>query len=212
MARTLAVIDDDQEIRSLLTEYLELNGFNVQTYENGTSFLQQGLTGCDLADRIAVMKDGEVQQLGTPNQIYDDPANQFVAGFMGSPPMNFIPCESDDDCLRVNTGGRSYLFRMKDGQVLKKSGLKRAVMGIRHEMVTEPKPSPGGEWTHQLEMDFEVTEPMGADTIAIGQWNGAELLARLSPEAGLAAGAGTVIQVDVSKVVLFHPETGERLR
>ena len=165
-----------------------------------------------LADRIAVMKDGEVQQLGTPNQIYDDPANQFVAGFMGSPPMNFIPCESDDDCLRVNTGGRSYLFRMKDGQVLKKSGLKRAVMGIRHEMVTEPKPSPGGEWTHQLEMDFEVTEPMGADTIAIGQWNGAELLARLSPEAGLAAGAGTVIQVDVSKVVLFHPETGERLR
>ena len=48
MARTLAVIDDDQEIRSLLTEYLELNGFNVQTYENGTSFLQQGLTGCDL--------------------------------------------------------------------------------------------------------------------------------------------------------------------
>ena len=45
-----------------------------------------------LADRIAVMNDGQVQQLGTPNEIYDDPANQFVAGFMGSPPMNFIPC------------------------------------------------------------------------------------------------------------------------
>ena len=61
-------------------------------------------------------------------------------------------------------------------------------------------------------MHFDVTEPMGADTIAIGEWNGVEVLARLSPEAGLAAGQHTPIQVNLSKSVLFHPTTGERIR
>ena len=57
-----------------------------------------------------------------------------------------------------------------------------------------------------------MTEPMGADTIAIGEWNGIEILARLSPEAGLCAGKKTPVQVDLSKVILFEPESGERIR
>ena len=50
-----------------------------------------------VADRIAVTKDGSVQQLSAPNDIYDRPANQFIAGFMGSPPMNFVPCYVNED-------------------------------------------------------------------------------------------------------------------
>ena len=79
-------------------------------------------------------------------------------------------------------------------------------------MITEPKPERSGDWIVKMAMDFVVTEPMGADTIAIGEWNGIEVLARLSPEAGLKAGKNTVIQVDLSKACLFDTESGERIR
>ena len=166
-----------------------------------------------LADRIAVMKDGVVQQLGTPNEIYDNPANQFVAGFMGSPPMNFVPCEvNSDGSLAIDTSGHSLSLTIPQSSALKAQNISRVILGLRPEMLTEPKPERAGESVMALEMDFDVTEPMGADTIAIGEWNGIEILARLSPEAGLRAGKSTPVQVDLSKVVLFDPESGERIR
>ena len=166
-----------------------------------------------LADRIAVMKDGVVQQLGTPNEIYDNPANQFVAGFMGSPPMNFVPCEvNSDGSLAIDTSSHSLSLTIPQSSTLKAQNISRVILGLRPEMLTEPKPERAGDSVMALEMDFDVTEPMGADTIAIGEWNGIEILARLSPEAGLRAGKGTPVQVDLSKVVLFDPESGERIR
>ena len=166
-----------------------------------------------LADRIAVMKDGVVQQLGTPNEIYDNPANQFVAGFMGSPPMNFVPCEvNSDGSLAIDTSGHSLSLMIPQSSTLKAQNIHRVILGLRPEMLTEPKPERVGDSVMALEMDFDVTEPMGADTIAIGEWNGIEILARLSPEAGLCAGKKTPVQVDLSKVILFEPESGERIR
>ena len=166
-----------------------------------------------LADRIAVMKDGVVQQLGTPNEIYDNPANQFVAGFMGSPPMNFVPCEvNSDGSLAIDTSGHSISLMISQSSTLKAQNIDRVILGLRPEMLTEPKPERVGDSVMALEMDFDVTEPMGADTMAIGEWNGVEILARLSPEAGLRAGKNTPVQVDLSKVILFEPESGERIR
>ena len=95
---------------------------------------------------------------------------------------------------------------------LKGDGNKKVILGLRPEMITEPKPERSGEWLVNMAMDFDVTEPMGADTIAIGEWNDVEVLARLSPEAGLNAGENTSVQVDVSKVCLFDPTSGERVR
>ena len=79
-------------------------------------------------------------------------------------------------------------------------------------MLTEPKPGRESGWVTPFDMDFEVTEPMGADTIAIGEWNDTEVLARLSPEVGLRAGKATSVEVDLSKVVLFDPDLGQRIR
>ncbi len=166
-----------------------------------------------LADRIAVMKDGVVQQLGTPNEIYDDPANQFVAGFMGSPPMNFVPCDVDSDGrLAIQTSGQIFSITIPQSSSLKEKNVRQAILGLRPEMLTEPKPGRTSDWIKSFHMDFEVTEPMGADTIAIGQWNHIEVLARLSPEAGLSAGKATSVEVDLSKVVLFDPDSGQRIR
>lgn len=166
-----------------------------------------------LADRIAVMKDGRVQQLGTPKEIYDDPANQFVAGFMGSPAMNFIPCAvSTEGLLTIAHSGQEIEVKIPQHEALRERGITEVILGLRPEMLTEPKPERTGEWIVSMEMDFDVTEPMGADTIAIGEWNQVEVQARLSPDAGLAAGAGTPVQVDFSKAVLFDPSSGERIR
>ena len=85
--------------------------------------------------------------------------------------------------------------------------------GIRPEMMTEIQPSvAANSFIHQIKFDVEVLEPMGADTVAIGQWNGDEVMARLSPESGNTAGKGFDLQVDTSKAILFDPNTGLRIR
>jgi multiple sugar transport system ATP-binding protein len=73
-----------------------------------------------MADRIVVMKDGYVQQIGTPHELYFSPANQFVAGFIGEPPMNFIPCESDPALI---TGFRPEdIILLKEGEQAPEGG------------------------------------------------------------------------------------------
>jgi len=166
-----------------------------------------------LADRIAVMKDGQVQQFGTPYEIYNNPANRFVADFMGSPPMNFIECVVLDDKLVIESQGEKFELQVAHGEILRHAGLETVILGIRPEMMTEPKPHVMGALVHSIPMQIDVIEPMGPDTIAFGQWNGVEVQARLSPEAGVDAQTkGSIsLQVDTSKAVLFDAFSGARL-
>jgi multiple sugar transport system ATP-binding protein len=166
-----------------------------------------------LADRIAVMKDGKVQQFGTPYEIYNNPANRFVADFMGSPPMNFVECVVLDQKVVVESQGEKYELQVPNGQALQEAGVDTVVLGIRPEMITEPKPHSGHALIHNIPMQIEVTEPMGPDTIAFGQWNNTEIQARLSPEAGVDAQTKgeVMLQVDTSKAVLFDTFSGARL-
>jgi multiple sugar transport system ATP-binding protein len=165
-----------------------------------------------LADRIAVMKDGIVQQLGTPDEIYNDPSNMFVAGFMGSPPMNFIEVELENGQAVIESCSERHLLRLPQSESLAAQARTKVVLGIRPEMITEPKPEEETEFLHRIVMDFEVVEPMGADTMAIGQWNGIDVHSRLSPKAGSQAGERTDIQVNTALAVIFDKETGERIR
>jgi multiple sugar transport system ATP-binding protein len=166
-----------------------------------------------LADRIAVLKDGELQQVGTPYEIYNDPISHFVADFMGSPGMNFIECIVKDENLIIESGGKKYELLIPCTDVLNKSNLDVVLLGIRPEMLTEVQPSAvNNKFTQKVKFDVEVIEPMGADTVAIGQWNETEVMARLSPESGNSAGNGFDLQIDTSKAILFDPSSGMRLR
>ena len=154
-----------------------------------------------------------IQQLGTPYGIYNDPVNHFVADFMGSPGMNFIECVVKDQNLVVESGGEKYELSIPCTDALNNSNLDVVWLGIRSEMMTEIQPSvAANSFIHQIKFDVEVLEPMGADTVAIGQWNGDEVMARLSPESGNTAGKGFDLQVDTSKAILFDPNTGLRMR
>ena len=131
-----------------------------------------------LADRIAVMKDGLVQQLGTPNEIYDDPVNQFVAGFMGSPPMNFVPCDvNEDGSLTICNHREVVRLKVPQSDRLKDSGVHHVTLGLTEMIRTEARAIKSVDIEHVY--GFRCYRTDGADTIAIG-WNDVEILARLA--------------------------------
>ncbi|RVU84364.1 sn-glycerol-3-phosphate ABC transporter ATP-binding protein UgpC [Leucothrix sargassi] len=168
-----------------------------------------------LADVIAVMKDGEVHQFGTPQDIYDNPSSMFVAGFMGSPSMNFVPCElgkSDAgyELLLESAGEKTWLPVEQDFPGLGKYIGKKIMLGIRPEQVTqvsEDKPD-----SQVISCAVEIVEPTGPDTMVTIRLNGVKTVCRVHPTAKCQAGEPMPLQFDVSKAVFFDPETELRVR
>ena len=191
----------------------ELRGLHQRLQATMVYVTHDQIEAMTLADRIAVLKDGELQQIGTPYEIYNDPVSHFVADFMGSPGMNFIECIVKDQNLIIESGGQKYELIIPCTEALIKSNLDVVLLGIRPEMLTEIQPSTAdSSFVQKIKFDVEVIEPMGADTVAIGQWNENEVMARLSPESGNSAGKGFELQVDTSKAILFDPNSGLRIR
>ncbi|MBL4829382.1 MAG: sn-glycerol-3-phosphate ABC transporter ATP-binding protein UgpC [Aliivibrio sp.] len=169
-----------------------------------------------LADRIAVMRDGELLQLGTPKEIYDCPNDMFVAGFMGSPSMNFIEItvslnDREQPAAFVNTGSK-YPQQILLPIALRERDGERVIMGIRPENITEMKSSSNpANLTSILDLRIDVLEPTGADTIAIAQIEGKKLACRISPECNVKVGDKMSVELDVTKAVFFDPVTTNRL-
>ncbi|MFC4161184.1 ABC transporter ATP-binding protein [Chitinimonas lacunae] len=170
-----------------------------------------------LGDRIAVMKDGEVKQFGTPQQIYDEPANLYVAGFIGSPAMNFIPCrlEQEQGCavVRLDSAGTVQplrLGRLSDSQ----RGLlgREVILGLRPEQLTDPGSAhnerPG---LQALDARVEIAEPTGPDTLVTISINGVKAVARCHPQAVARPGEAMRLLIDPGKALLFDPVSENRL-
>ena len=150
-----------------------------------------------LATRIAVMHGGRLQQFAEPKVIYEQPANMFVAGFMGSPAMNFIPAEVADGRLRL-TGDAS--LPLPAGTSLPNG--RKVVLGLRPEHL-----SPGSG----IRAPVEVVEPTGAETIVILRLGGQEITARFDPDSAPREGDAIDLAVAIDKASLFDPDTEERL-
>ncbi|NOJ22415.1 ABC transporter ATP-binding protein [Vibrio coralliilyticus] len=167
-----------------------------------------------LADRIAVMKDGELQQLGTPQEIYNTPNNMFVAGFMGSPSMNFIKTMVDLDdeqqpVIKVK-GGNDQEHHIRLPNSMREQDGKEVVIGLRPEHITE-KENEESSATTQLDLQLEVLEPTGPDTIAMIKVNDQEVACRLSPEFDARVGQVAPLHFDLSKAVFFDAKTEQRI-
>ncbi|WKY58830.1 sn-glycerol-3-phosphate ABC transporter ATP-binding protein UgpC [Vibrio sp. SNU_ST1] len=167
-----------------------------------------------LADRIAVMKDGELQQLGTPQEIYTKPNNMFVAGFMGSPSMNFIKTMVDLDDEQnpiikvVGTAAQEHHIRLP--QSMRDQDGKELVIGLRPEHITEQEGDDVSAST-KLDLQLEVLEPTGPDTIAMVKVNDQEVACRLSPEFEVSVGQMAPLHFDLSKAVFFDAQTEARI-
>ena len=163
-----------------------------------------------LGDKVAVMKDGVVQQFGTPKEIYNDPANLFVASFIGSPPMNFIPLRLHQEnghwfALIESGQDRCQLpLEVAQGEVLEG---REALLGIRPEQITLG----GDESLCSLRAEIEVIEPTGPDTMIFVNLNQTKVCCRLAADTALSPGEAVTLQLAPDKVLLFDARTGERL-
>jgi len=171
-----------------------------------------------LADRIAIMKDGTIQQFDTPRSVYKDPANQFVAGFIGSPSMNFIPSqvvqvESGQGVVLNVDGGGSYTLHASPGNGALSQWVGREVLlGVRPEYISDSLPDlDENSHVHELDCKVTVVEPTGADTIVFVNINSVEVTCRVHPDSAGRPGEIMKFVTDMSKVFFFDPETGERI-
>ena len=156
-----------------------------------------------LADRIAVMKGGHVEQLGTPDEIYNRPRTVFVAGFTGSPPMNFAPATASADG-GVLTVGDGLVIAMPERLRARAAAARTMRLGIRPEDITV-----GGAQDPQGEV--VLTEPLGAETLALVRLGGVEMTGRFPPDLPLKPGQRLPLALAAGKMHLFDAETGVAL-
>jgi multiple sugar transport system ATP-binding protein len=170
-----------------------------------------------LSTRIAVMNKGYVQQLGTPKEIYDTPANVFVATFMGSPAMNIIPAR-----VAIDAGTAVAEMTAADGSTLRlrlgQEGLsawhgRDILLGIRPESITDQDGADRKSGNIVVITNLVgVTEPAGSDTFVTMTLGGKEIIARVRADTDVRAGREFTFAVNMEKAVLFDPETEMRIR
>jgi multiple sugar transport system ATP-binding protein len=165
-----------------------------------------------LADRVVVMNNGIIEQIGPPQELYHKPRTRFVAGFIGSPAMNFLPCtvESNGDALRVRLSDKIALPVPASRAAQYRSAVgKEMTFGLRPEHVTEPK---SGNGASGGDSDFaavlDVVEPMGMETMVYFTINGTEVCARVDPNAAGEAGATMRLHANMDHMHLIDPATG----
>ncbi|WP_110643211.1 ABC transporter ATP-binding protein [Salinicola sp. CPA57] len=171
-----------------------------------------------LASRIAVMRGGELQQLGTPQAVYDDPNNLFVAGFMGSPSMNLVKARIVEQgglpVAQVATDGATLTLPIvRDRDALRGWCDRDVILGLRPEAITDPASANHGEGNiHEAELPVALVEPTGADLYVVTSLGGTNVNARMRPGTPLRTGERTRFAFDVSRMVVFDPESEQRIR
>ena len=164
-----------------------------------------------LADRVVVMNKGRIEQIGTPNELYHKPATRFVAGFIGSPAMNFIPCRLEDAGGKLNIRLTDRIsFPLPPARAGRYNALPRTdklLLGIRPEHLTESNAhlEPGVE---TFDTVLDVTEPMGMETLVYFGLEGTPVCGRVNPNAGAKDGAPMRLAMDLNNMHLLNEETG----
>jgi multiple sugar transport system ATP-binding protein len=171
-----------------------------------------------LATKIAVLKDGELQQVGTPAEIYNTPANLFVADFMGSPSMNLL------EGAVSRTNGHANVVIAREGSapialpipagadVSKVADGAKVIFGIRPEAVNDPESlDRNARSVVKFDAQVEIVEPAGADTYVVTHAAGKELTARMRADASVKVGENHTFAFNLDKAMLFDPTTSRRI-
>lgn len=162
-----------------------------------------------LADRVVIMNAGRIDQIGTPHEVYHSPQTQFVAGFIGSPTMNFLPC-------RLVENGAGLTVRLSDWLALPVPPSREAryrprvgqeiVFGLRPEHIREGRGEvPPGSAAFEARLD--VVEPMGMETMVYFIVDGVEVCGRVDPAAAGNVGEPMRLIADLNQMHLIDPRT-----
>ncbi|KRR17983.1 ABC transporter ATP-binding protein [Bradyrhizobium retamae] len=158
-----------------------------------------------MADRIVVMQSGTVQQYDTPEAVYERPSNQFVAGFIGSPAMNFFPVELRGEQIVFSQDGTDVPLDAKSRDLLRKAG--HGVFGIRPEHFSVTADAAGA-----VAVTVRLVEPLGSDTLIHFDLAGASAIARVDPSLRPKVGDRLNLRPQPGRAHLFDGSNGQVLR
>ncbi len=168
-----------------------------------------------LGDRIVVMSDGEVQQIDTPQYLYDHPANKFVAGFIGSPQMNFLDgtVTEKNGKVAVRVGDTDIAIDPAKGKVLKDGGYmgKEVTIGVRPEDLYDTAEHLELYKDSKAKAKVAVRENLGAEIYLYTDFNGAQLTARVDPESKTQVGDEVELSFNPARIHVFDIETGRAI-
>ena len=164
-----------------------------------------------MGDRIAVMNDGRIEQIATPEEAYDDPANEFVATFLGSPAMNVLPCHThrtgDELRLESVTDGRP-LCRLPTSALPESRRNSMVNVGLRPEDIAISTDAT----EHPVTAEVAVSEYQGKENFVYLQFGGEELTVRSRQRAEVEHGSTVSFAVSPANVYVFDPETGAAIK
>jgi multiple sugar transport system ATP-binding protein len=161
-----------------------------------------------MGDRIVVMRNGFIQQVGTPMEVYNQPTNQFVAGFIGSPPMNFLDARlvQDNGTIKLDLNGTHLPLPAGKAKQIESYVRREVVLGIRPEDIL-PEDSVHGRELVPLKATIEVLEPLGAEIILELSMHGQTFTARMDPQMRARMHDEIPVYFDMERCHLFDPRT-----
>ncbi len=164
-----------------------------------------------LGDRVVIMRDGSIQQIGTPLQVYGQPANKFVAGFIGAPAMNFVDVtvRSDAGATTVEAEGLRLTVRTADAPALAGFGGRRVILGVRPEHLMLGDGAAGQNFDARV----EVVEQLGSEILLEARVGSQSVtVARVPAETAIASGDQVRLSAEPGRLHFFDPETELPLR
>ncbi|MCO5731718.1 ABC transporter ATP-binding protein [Rhizobium sp. SSA_523] len=194
----------------------EIKALHQNTHATIVYVTHDQIEAMTLATKIVVLKEGSVQQVGTPAEIYNLPANIFVADFMGSPAMNMLHGKVrgegadqkivlfEGDEIAVPVPATVAPGALKDGQAI--------ILGLRPETITDPSlADPSAQQRSSIAAQVTMVEPTGSDTFVTAQVKGKPFTARTRADVSLALGQTFEFVLNLDKAVVFDPKTTQRL-
>ena len=185
----------------------ELKRFHLRLETTTVYVTHDQLEAMTMSDKIAVMNHGEVQQYATPAEVYNRPSNTFVAGFIGSPPMNFLAgaaIAQDQLSLDCGHGGRSVIA----ASPLPDAGAREVLLGVRPQDVAVY----AGPQAHSVAAEVSLVQLVGSEKLVDLNYGAKELLtAEVKADSPIEAGQKVWVGVDPAKLHLFDPASGRNL-
>jgi multiple sugar transport system ATP-binding protein len=166
-----------------------------------------------LADRIVLLRDGRIEQQGAPLDLFERPATLFVAGFLGSPRMNFVKgkLERTAEGSRVKLGNGGPVLRLPQGSGPKVGEGADVVLGFRAEHVRRATADPVADGQARVESEIELVQPTGSRSYATFRLGGQPAIAELQPQDVSRPGERIQFDINLHRAVLFDPATGTAL-
>lgn len=198
----------DAKLRTQMRAELAL--MRQRVHKNMIYVTHDQIEAMTLADRIVVMHGGHIQQQGTPEQLFKKPANKFVAGFLGTPPMNFLPTTIERAGDDVFLTGNGFMLRCDKKTIdrVSNSHSSDVLMGIRPcDLIF----SPDADASNAFDINVVISEYIGAQSVLIGDCGGQEIMVELKSDTPIALGEKLRFSVNLDDLHFFNLENDQAI-